>query len=809
MTVFLERGPRALIEDYAAIARINGPDAVRGKALRSRSPDFQELFAHLATYGELTLADILVGVKPKQWHKNWRYVLARTIAHQEREPNAYRHAERLLSDSLREFPKYIHRDILRLLAEIRHDLGDFEGVKDLLDRYEHLAAIAYDPVGLSLLNPAVGSPYADYQEWLSALGAGFEAYGLQPLKFSSPSSTNYSDLITDSSLVRTVSGPLVSVIVTVYKPDLTLLAHSIQSLLHQTWGNLEIIVVDDASGPEYDDVLTSVSMLDPRSKLIRQSVNQGTYAARNRGFQESTGDFVTGHDSDDWSHPQRIARQIQPLLENESIPGSMTFCLKVDEKMNLIRLGQNHFGKCQSTLLLRREARERFGDFLPARKAVDSEYMIRVDTFSEVPLAVIEEPLEIVLTDDNSLSGGDFAPGWRHPARSVIRESYTYRHEQAKSAADPIDFLRQNLPVIPPTYQIAKPGIRHYDVVFAGDWQSFGGPQKSMLQEIRAQLGTGRKVAVMDVEVDRMMRKVRKGLNPAILDLLHDGVVDFIFPDQEATADTLILRYPPALQFTRRERFQVEAKNFAILANQAPSERDGTDIRYYPQDVHRNATFSFGKEPLWIPQGPVVRSQLQGVIPDHFICDIDFPSVVQPEDWRVDRTHFRSSVPVIGRHSRDDSMKWPGTAKEILDAYPVGPEYQVRVMGGTGAVTKVLEDVPTAWQSFVRDQMPVPEFLAGLDFYVFFPHRKSFESFGTAILEALASGLVVLLPPQFEETFGDAAIYCEPADVTAIVDEMYADQERYLEQSAKALRAVEKNFSLESYLRRFAKVFGR
>lgn len=153
-------------------------------------------------------------------------------------------------------------------------------------------------------------------------------------------------------------------------------------------------------------------------------------------------------------------------------------------------------------------------------------------------------------------------------------------------------------------------------------------------------------------------------------------------------------------------------------------------------------------------------------------------------------------------------MKWPDSAETILAAYPNSPDYEVRSMGGTTSVANILGYVPDRWLDLATDEMPVPQFLASLDFYVFSPHPEAFESFGNAILEALASGLVVLLPPHFEPTFGDAAIYCEPADVTTIIDELYADQVRYLEQSEKALRAVAENFSLDSYLRRYAEVFG-
>src|SRR5690606_9419641 len=59
--------------------------------------------------------------------------------------------------------------------------------------------------------------------------------------------------------------------------------------------------------------------LDARIHLLRHEQNQGTYAARNTALSVAQGEFVTGQDADDWSHPRRIERQISSLQDDPEV----------------------------------------------------------------------------------------------------------------------------------------------------------------------------------------------------------------------------------------------------------------------------------------------------------------------------------------------------------------------------------------------------------------------------------------------------------------------------------------------------------
>jgi glycosyltransferase involved in cell wall biosynthesis len=104
-------------------------------------------------------------------------------------------------------------------------------------------------------------------------------------------------------------GP-VSVVIPVYNRS-TELRRAVRSVLAQTYVDLELIVVDDASTDDIAGALEDVA--DPRLRLIRKPVNQGAASARNTGIQAATGHWVAFLDSDDEWLPNKLERQIGRL----------------------------------------------------------------------------------------------------------------------------------------------------------------------------------------------------------------------------------------------------------------------------------------------------------------------------------------------------------------------------------------------------------------------------------------------------------------------------------------------------------------
>lgn len=114
-----------------------------------------------------------------------------------------------------------------------------------------------------------------------------------------------------------MSSPLVSVLVAIYNAG-AYLRPSLESILEQTYENLEIILIDDGST---DNCLDTVAdMKDPRIMRLRQD-NQGKSVALNRALKVMSGVFYAIHDSDDLSYPHRIERQVAAMQERPELAG--------------------------------------------------------------------------------------------------------------------------------------------------------------------------------------------------------------------------------------------------------------------------------------------------------------------------------------------------------------------------------------------------------------------------------------------------------------------------------------------------------
>jgi glycosyltransferase involved in cell wall biosynthesis len=103
----------------------------------------------------------------------------------------------------------------------------------------------------------------------------------------------------------------------------TLVTRAIQSVLTQTYTNLECIVVDDASNDNTGEVVNSFD--DDRLIFIRHDKKQGASAARNTGIKHSKGDFVAFLDDDDEWIATKLEKQV-PLLKGLPERFGMVYC---------------------------------------------------------------------------------------------------------------------------------------------------------------------------------------------------------------------------------------------------------------------------------------------------------------------------------------------------------------------------------------------------------------------------------------------------------------------------------------------------
>jgi hypothetical protein len=176
-----------------------------------------------------------------------------------------------------------------------------------------------------------------------------------------------------------VDGPLVSVIFPAHNTE-ALVSGALQSLCQQTWSNLEILAVDDASNDGTLEQLRRLAAEDGRVKVLSHSRNAGPYAARMTALAEARGEFVTCHDSDDWAHPQRIEKQVLPLVRHRHLTATVSDWVRMtDDGAFYVRKSWPLIHHNPASVMFRRNiVLERMGGFDLVRAGADSEFYERL-----------------------------------------------------------------------------------------------------------------------------------------------------------------------------------------------------------------------------------------------------------------------------------------------------------------------------------------------------------------------------------------------------------------------------------------------
>lgn len=192
--------------------------------------------------------------------------------------------------------------------------------------------------------------------------------------------------------------PLVSIIVPTYNRG-EYLRQAVESVLAQTYGNLELIVVDDGSTDATPQYLDSLS--DSRVRVVRRAQRSNAAVARNTGLAAARGEFLAFLDSDDLWFPEKLASQMRRLRESPEARWCYTLFSVIDGDGNDI-----------PTLA--------GGPWLPLEGWLVEE-VVRAEVLAPLPTLVAEHALvhEIGGFDDELVFGEDLDLRLRLAARST------------------------------------------------------------------------------------------------------------------------------------------------------------------------------------------------------------------------------------------------------------------------------------------------------------------------------------------------------------------------------------------------------
>lgn len=198
---------------------------------------------------------------------------------------------------------------------------------------------------------------------------------------------------------------IVSVILAVYNEKLHYLQDCINSILKQSYKNIEFIIIDDSDNQEIINYLQSVQKNDARVIYIHNDKRLGFVKSLNKGLLLVKGDYIARVDSDDIQYTDRFKIQVGFLEKNDNIDILGSSMMKIDANGNsrgvryyptgseLIRkmMIKNTIAHC--SVMMRREVMEKLKEYDEKfEKAEDYELWMRAIK-NKIGIDNISEPL--------------------------------------------------------------------------------------------------------------------------------------------------------------------------------------------------------------------------------------------------------------------------------------------------------------------------------------------------------------------------------------------------------------------------------
>lgn len=758
------------------------------------------------------------------------------IADNSSQPEARAMAARELALwQMREKSKAGYRTALELIARARCDAPDFDFCAKLntvellchhfLKQPDKGHAVYDRAARLNEINPDVMLAWVNYQptpedriHWINQVLAHYKISPVALLP--DEDKTLYDRLTSAVKLPKVTDGPKVTVLIAAYDAG-DVLHTALRSLQEQTWQNLEIIVLDDCS-PTLDtvNVAESFASNDPRIRVIRMEKNGGAYVARNRGLDEATGDFITIHDADDWSHPKKIEKQVKYLLSKADVMGCTTEQARATSDLGFTRwTGMGKFINSNISSFMFRHSlmREHFGYWDTVRLAADNELIRRFRAkFGKNSIVHMRSgPYSFQRDSENSMVGDEVLGmnGFYFGARKNYFDAYSEHHKN-------IDDLKYSGKCLSRLFEVPKIVLprndrkesSYYDVIIVSEFRMNGGSVESCIQEIRAAKAGGLRVGVVEMYRYDLGDKTRSSMLPQVRQEIDGKYVSIIAYGEYATCDVLVLRYPPVLQELQRYIPTIDAKEIKVIINQPPMSDYGLDgvMRYELDKCAKNIYHYFGKDATWYPIGPLVREALNThhATQLHHInlSDEDWHNIIDINEWdRGGRIRKLKGKLRIGRHSRDHEHKWPASRTDILAVYPDADNVEVHVLGGASTPEKILGKIPRNWLVHPFGSLHPRDFLREIDVWIYFANPDWVESFGRTVIEAMATGVPVILPELYRPLFKDAALYATPQTALEKAKRLHANPSAYNAQVKKARQYVAEQFSYEMHIDRLKK----
>ncbi len=342
-----------------------------------------------------------------------------------------------------------------------------------------------------------------------------------------------------------------------------------------------------------------------------------------------------------------------------------------------------------------------------------------------------------------------------------------------------------------------------YDVLLISDLRLPGSTGRAIAAEIRAQAGAGYRTALLHVKSPLLGRP--HPLNPLIRRAIDDGLADWLDPDAPGSARLAVAHHPGVFAEPPARVPRLVAEQKLLVVNHPLIDPRG-------QPYFERSRLLWGLEDLLgdrvrlAPAGAQIRAQFAAIGWRLPLLDRDWPPVLEAVEPTGPTRRPWSGRVVIGRHGELDRLAWPLPRPLLLAAYPDDPDLEVRVLADRRRLAAVLGELPASWTVIDPEAATAGDFLAGLDCYVHLG-ADAVQPVRLEIIEALASGVPVLLPAPLATDFGEAAAYVEADGLRAAIRGLERPSTRAV-LAQRAREVVARRFSPDAHVERLRVLIG-
>lgn len=682
-------------------------------------------------------------------------------------------------------------------ATLRH----YAEQKDLVDRFdlENLAPKQAELIEVNRIAKEVGSP----SEWVEAMNRLYAAWSMTQITLDHDASLPLLDRLTSTN-ESNIRGPKVSIIMPTYSPNAGIFT-ALGSLLRQTWSNTEIIVVDDGSPEAFDEILSKVEHLDPRIRVIRQKENGGAYVARNAGLAEACGVYVTTHDDDDWSHPDKIATQASVLMNDDSVTAITVGHIRTTQDMQFRRINAKprHLQTNYSSLMFRKSAIDEIGGWDVSNRGSDTELAGRItQNFGKASVVhLADKPMSFSRVWDGSLTAGEIYRGYFAYSRLLYRWSFRQWHRDAKKSGQKpkLDPAQRRPFAVPTSFE---PNNRNkdlglFDVIYVTDFSKHSRFVGKVLHEIESAIESGYRVGYLHLNSPQTLKRAE--IPAELFELQLEKKITQVADSDQAEAKLMVVYDASIGMFLDQFRSSVVVRQGIVVEDkgaflQGSAHREASHPRIAVAHLDKSFNTYFRMVGAAHKDHESIREQLppDRVLPDEFIWNTHIDT--EPSVIRKPR-----KKPVVGFHSFGNKYRWP-SSRETFDAVYSYDTITTYFFGALKPLKSELgKDIISADQELKSSSYSLQDFFERIDFWVYFPHERLEDRSWSAVLEALQAGKVVILPHHLQPIYGDGALYARPEEVVELIREYSQDASKYEAQAKLGQERVAMLFSRKAY----------